>query len=64
MIDYKFQWKGIPVYVDPYMKENEILKGRKENKEYFLIISDKIANKLIQENRRKKLERICHLKLC
>lgn len=62
MINYKFQWKGIPVYVDPYMKENEILRGRKENKKYFLIISDKIANKLIQENRRKKLERICHLK--
>lgn len=56
MINYKFQWKGIPVYVDPYMKENEILKGRKENKEYFLIISDKIFEIMLKQ--KEKIDRL------
>lgn len=59
MIYYKYHIGGIPVYVDTSMKENEILRGRKENKKQFYVMSDKTADAFQQKQRRKKLERIC-----
>lgn len=41
---------SIPLYIDPYMKDNEILKGRKQGlKDHvFMIANEKTANLIYQ----------------
>jgi hypothetical protein len=67
MIEKICNINGIPVYSDPYMKDNEILKGRKQgiSGSFFMIANPKTANILYKTTieykrklRREKLEKI------
>lgn len=58
---------SIPVYIDSYLKDNEILKGRKQGQKgvIFMIANEKTAKILYQttleykrKNRKEKLDRI------
>jgi hypothetical protein len=54
---------GIPLYEDPYMEDNKILKGRKQDSDIiFFIANPKTSNilykKFINKQRKKKLDKL------
>ena len=62
MINYCFDFYGIPVYEDFYVDEDRILKGRRDNDQTYIIVNPKTAKlmklALIKSQREKKLKRI------
>lgn len=62
MVEYLSSINGVSLYTDTYMEDNKILRGRKENKSFFLIANPKTANILYKNFlitiRKKKLEKI------
>lgn len=51
---------GIPLYIDQYMKDGEILKGRKQgvSNPTFYVASPRTARLLLQSYRKQKLMKI------
>lgn len=63
MIEELCNIDNIPVYSDPYMEDNQILKGRKQGSGHiFIIANPKTANILyreyIKKTRKEKLEKL------
>jgi hypothetical protein len=54
-----FKYNNMDIYIDPYTKSNNVLRGRKQNSDaQFLIVSEEYAGILTQNNREKILEDI------
>ena len=58
---------GIPLYVDEYLEDNKLLKGRKGNSSnQFIVVNSRTAEKLLKgiliEKRKKKLNILNNVK--
>lgn len=55
-------YDGVPLYEDPHMEDNMIIKGRKENKTFFFMANPKTVNLLyksfLTKLRKEKLNQI------
>lgn len=62
MVEYLGNINGVSLYTDPYMEDNKFIRGRKENKSFFLIANPKTGNifykNFLMTIRKKKLEKI------
>lgn len=57
---------NIPIYVDPLMEDNKILKGHKQDTDYyFLVVNEKTANLIyktfLKKERKEKLNKISNV---
>ena len=64
MIEYLSDINDIPIYTDPYMEDNKVIKGKKGNfLDYTFIIANPktaklIRDTLIKKDRKEKLNKI------